>query len=335
MNSQPLLLAALAGALLLSGCGANTGLLIRPVPTYQNLQEMVVASDPGWFVRDKIAVIDVEGILVNERDTGLFASQENPVSLFVEKIDKAQADPDVRALVLRINTPGGGVTASDILYQRVQRFRRARPEVPVIAAIQDLGTSGGYYVACAADAIVAQPTSLTGSIGVIMQTFSVAGTMRLLRIEAVAVTSGPHKDMISPLAPLEAEDLAIVQDIVDQFHERFIAVIVAGRPDLAEGRIRELADGRVYTGIEAHQYGLVDALGSMNDAVLLAKRRSGADRVQVVMYDRPLGYRANVYSQGSVAAPQVNLVNVSVPGMLDLARPRFLYLWSGQFPGPR
>ncbi len=335
MKRTALFLSAWVLPLALSACGQNVGWVIKPVPLDERLRETVVASDSGLFVRDKVVIVDLDGIILNNRHRGLLDWEENPVSLFIEKIDKAEADDSVKALVVRINSPGGSVTASDILYHRLVRFRQAR-KVPVIAMIEDLGASGGYYLACGADSILAHPTSVTGSIGVIVQAFSLQGTMKLIGVEAKAVTSGQHKDMLSPFKPLDPKDMAIVQAMVDDFYGRFVKVVVANRcsdqagKKLTQDQVKKLCDGRVYTGQQALDAGLIDALGYMNDAILLAKKRSGASRVKVVLYDRPMGYNANFYSQAPVPAAQFNLFNLNVPDLLAAGQPQFLYLWTGQ-----
>lgn len=328
MNTRHIL-AAVAAAVLLAGCGQNVGFLVRPVPLDQRLSETVIQRDAGWFVTDKIAIVDVDGILLNQRQMGFFSGGENPVSLFIEKFDKAQADEDVKAVVLRINSPGGGVTASDIMYHRLLRFRHARPTVPVIAVLEDVGASGAYYIACGANRIVAHPTSIVGSIGVIVQTFSLAGTMRMLGIDAKAVVSGPYKDMASPLAPLRDKDLAELQRLVDDHYEGFVKVVRKGRSSLSEQQVRQLADGRVWTGTEALANGLVDATGYMSDAISAAKAASGSRKARVVIYDRPFGYRANAYSQlPPTGASQINLLNVNLPDIMAASGPQFMYLWT-------
>jgi len=321
---------ALAISACLAGCGKNVGWVVKPVPIDEALQETVIASDPGLFVADKIVLIDVDGLLFNQRRGGLFGQAENPVSLLAEKLDKAQADPNVKAVVLRINSPGGAVTASDIMYTRVKRFSHAK-QVPVVAVIEDVGASGGYYIACAADKIIAHPTSVTGSIGTIVQTVSFAGTMQWLRIEAKAVTSGPRKDMASPFKPLDPKDLAILQQMVDEYYQRFLDVVAASRSELDAEKIKALADGRVYTGRQAKEEGLVDDLGGVEDAIAAAKQAAGTGRVKVVMYHRPMGYRANVYSVAPTAPTHgdINLVSLSADQLLSAAQPQFLYLWTG------
>ncbi len=329
MKMRMVIVLAAVGTLL-SGCGQNVGWVIKPVPLDTALRETVISTDPGLFVTDKILVLDIDGLLMNQRRQGLLSTGENPVALLVEKLDKAQRDPTIKAVVVRINSPGGGVTASDVMYDRLMRFRQSR-KVPVIAVIEDVGASGGYYVACAADTILAHPTSVTGSIGVVVQTVSFAGTMKLLRIEAKAVTSGPRKDMVSPFKPLDPQELAILQTMIDEYHQRFLAVVVKGRSGLDLEKVKALADGRVFTGRQAKEKGLVDELGYVTDAIALAKRKCGAQRVKVVMYHRPLGHPANAYSvaPSPPASPQFNLINLSVADLLAVAQPRFLYLWTG------
>ena len=312
-----------------AGCGPNVGYVVKPVPLNEEMTETVVAADGGLFVSNRIAIIDVDGLLMNQRQIGLLGSGENPVSAFIEKLDKAQADSRVKAVVLRINSPGGGVTAADIMYRRAKQLKADR-KIPVVAIIEDVGASGGYYLACSADAIIAHPTAVTGSIGVLVQTVSLSGTLSKIGVDAKAITSGKFKDMGSPLKPLDVNDAALIQNIVTEFYGRFVDVVSAGRPKLAKEKVTELADGRVYTGQQAVENGLVDSIGYVDDAVVLAKKLSGAQRVKVVMYHRPVGRKPNVYSSAQDMAPQMNLVNINAPGLVNLSQPRFLYLWAGQ-----
>jgi len=330
MNRIPITVLALVSCVFaVGGCGGNTGWLITPVNLKERLVESEIKRDPGWFVRDKIAVVDVSGVILNDRSRGLFGQGENPVSLFIEKIDRAQDDPNVKALVLRINSPGGGVTASDIMYDRVMKYKSATKK-PVIAVMVDVAASGGYYIACAADAIIAHRTSVTGSIGVIVQTVSFAGTMDKIGVTAQAITSGKMKDMGSPFKPLDPADAAVLQGVVDDFYAKFVKVVDAGRPKLNIDQVRKLADGRIYTADEAQKNGLVDSVGFMDDALAIAKARCGSERMKAVMYDRPMGHRANAYSMAPDVGAQFNLVNVDTGTLMSMTRPRFMYLWSGR-----
>lgn len=323
-----------AAVVFIAGCGENVGYVIKPIPMEERLVERIVATEPGWFVTDRIAVIDVDGLLFNQR-MGWFGFEDNPVSLFTEKMDAVSADPRVKAVVLRINSPGGGVNASDLMYRRLMSMKESR-NIPVVAVIQDVGASGGYFLACGADEIIANPASITGSIGVIVQTFSFAGTMQKLGIDARSVTSGPRKDMSSPLKPIDADDIAVLQGIVDEFHSRFVDVVAEGRPGLDRPDIERLADGRVWTGDQARELGFVDHVGYLEEGISLAKQLSGATVVKVVMYSRPWGYRSSVYASSDAPVADAsgnvnfNLVNLNMPDMFGLTQPAFLYLWTGK-----
>ena len=161
---------------------------------------------------------------MNARQGSLLEPSENPLDLFVEAIDKAEADPSVEAIVLRINSPGGTVTAADIMYERVMHYRKTTGK-PVVASTQDLAASGGYYIACGADRIVSQPTGIVGSVGVIFMTVNVEGTMSKIGIRSDAIKSGSHKDMGSPFRTLTAEERTIFQDMIDQYYARFKGVV--------------------------------------------------------------------------------------------------------------
>ncbi|HOA72646.1 MAG TPA: signal peptide peptidase SppA [Phycisphaerae bacterium] len=316
-----------AAVLVVAGCGP-TAYKITPVPVDRTLDETTIIHEGGW-APPKIVLIDIDGIIMNREKFELLGEGENPVSLFAEKLNKAAKDPSVKGVVLRINSPGGGVTASDLMYNELQVFKqRTEGKRPVVAVLMDVAASGGYYVACGADEIVAHPTTITGSIGVIMQLFSLSGTMNKLGADATAITSGPMKDAGSPFKKLRPEERAIFQSIVDDFYARFVAVVVRGRPNLTEEKVREIADGRIYSAQQALELGLVDRIGSLRDALASVKEKIGADRVRVVMYHRPLGWKPNVYAENPAGTPQVNMVNIQLPRDMVLPEAQFLYLWA-------
>ncbi len=314
-----------AAASVLSGC-APTSFLVTPMRTRPDLRENVLRRESIWATK-KIALIDVDGALQNGRQTSLLGTPgENPVSLFVEKLDRAARDRNVRAVVIRINSPGGTVTASDLMHAELQNFRK-RTGKPVLAAMLDVAASGGYYLACAADRIYAHPTTITGSIGVIMLLPEFTGTMQKLGVAMNVVKSGAMKDTGSMFRTLEPEDRELFEHLVDGMYTRFVNVVVAGRPGLDEAQARELADGRVFLGPEAKELGLVDEVGDLKDAIAAAKTAAGIDHaVKIVQYARPLAYRPNVYARHD--APAVNIVNVELPDWLTGPSPQLLYLWA-------
>lgn len=314
-------------SVLLAGCGP-TAYKIVPIPVDRTLDETVLI-DEGGLSPAKIAVIDVDGILINTHKPSFFEEGENPVSVFVEKLDRAAKDPAVKAVVLRINSPGGGVTASDLMHQELLTFKqRTQGKKPVVAVLMDVAASGGYYVACGADRIIAQPTTVTGSIGVIMQLFSLSGTMDKIGAETTAIKSGQMKDAGSPFKKLTPAEREIFQTLVNQYFDRFVQVVAQGRPNLTEEQIRKVADGRVYSAQQALELGFVDRIGTLRDALAEIKAKIDAKRVRVVIYHRPLGWRPNIYAESPAAAPQVNMVNIQIPESLALPQAQFMYLWA-------
>jgi protease IV len=318
--------AALLGGLCVCGC-APTAYKITPVPVDRTLKEITLIHE-GGLAPPKIVLIDVEGLITNRRRFTLIGEREHPVSLFTEKLDKAAGDRRVGAIVLRINSPGGSVTATDLMYSELMHFKsRTDGERPVVAALMDVAASGGYYIACAADEIIAQPTTVTGSIGVLMQLVDVSGTMRKIGIEPQTIKSVDKKDAGSPLRTMRPEEREIFQGLVDHFHSRFVEVVAAGRAGLDEAAVREAADGRVYTAEQALELGFIDRIGTLRVALGAAKTRMGVDRVRVVTYERPLGWRPNIYAEEPAPPAQVNLFNINLPDWLH-PEPQFMYLWA-------
>lgn len=316
------------GMIAVAGCMPD-GILLTPVSTNRELVEETVIREPG-LPSDKIAVIDVTGILMNAYEPQFFGQGEHPVSRLLEQLDKAERDPHVVAVVLRINSPGGSVTASELVHQEIARFRKSTGK-PVFAMMMDVAASGGYYVACACDEIWAYNSTVTGSIGVLAQFLDVSGTMQKIGMNAPAITSGPNKDAGSPFKSMTPEQRAIFQTIVDDMYDGFVAVVTSGRPGLTEEKVRELADGRVYTAGQALKLGLIDHIGTIRDALAALKQRTGSKAVRVVTYRRPLEYRPNYYAQAPGAPStgvDVNLIKLDVPGLAGLGTPQFLYLWA-------
>lgn len=311
---------------LLTGC--FNGFVVTPTYVSSGVEESVVAKAGHWLCRDKIAVIDVDGMLFNARTSNLLTSGENPVALFREKLDAAAADRRVRAVVLRINSPGGAVTASDIMHQDLLNFR-AETRKPVVACFMDVAASGGYYIATACDLIYAHPTTVTGSIGVIMSLYNASGLMTKLGVTSDPIKSGANKDLANPARPMTDEERGILQNVVNSFHNQFVQVVAVGR-NLPEERVRALADGRIYTGVEAKALGLVDEVGYLEDALGAALDLACLRDAAIVAYDRCEGTRGSIYSGLNI--PREIKVNVGVPGLTPPAGAAFLYLWEPGVP---
>jgi protease-4 len=309
-----------------AGCGPSA-LLIQKVPGGRKLKETQIGRDKGLFVVDKIAIIDVDGLMANTARRGFLQEGDNQVSLFVEKLDKAREDKAVKAVVLRLNSPGGTVAAADTMYHRLRRFKN-KSSKPVVACMLDVAASGAYFLACGCDGIVAQPSTITGSIGTIVQTISFAGTMRMLGVKSVAIKSGELKDMGSPLHDLTEAEREVLQGLISGFYEQFVTVVDKGRPELSQEQVRQLADGRVFTAKQAMAEGLIDRIGYPSDAVEWAKELAQVDKARVVIYHRPAVYKPNIYSSETYSHSDVApLVNVELPDWLTGHGTQFLYLW--------
>lgn len=274
----------------------------------------------------KVLLLDLSGVISSQDKDGLI-SQPNMLATVKEELTRASKDDKVKAVVVRINSPGGTVNASDILYHELKQFKTTR-KVPVIASMMDVATSGGYYLAMASDAILVHPSTVTGSIGVIMLTVNAKGLLEKVGVEANAITSGPRKDMGSPFRLMTAEEKAIFQGVIDSFYQRFLTVVQEGRPQLSAEQLKKLADGRIYTGEQAKEAGLVDEIGYLDEAIELAKKKAGLSEARVVTYRRRGEYQNNVYSR--LLAPSTGLSSLASMDLLSLVRggnPQFMYLW--------
>lgn len=313
--------------LLLAGCGVPS-LLITPVSNTNKLEE-VDAEPGGKWTRSKVAIIELDGLLMNARSGGFLQPTENKLSLFTQQLNRAARDNAVKAVVLRINSPGGTVTCSDAMYEMIRDFR-AETKKPVVASAQEICASGAYYIACGADEIVANPTSVVGSIGVILQTFEFSGTMSKLGIRSEAITSGALKDMGSPFKPLDPQARAVMQGMIDEYYDRFVGVVKSNRAELVSGGSERLAtatDGRVFSGEQAHAMGLVDRIGRLEDAIERARELGKAPNARAVMYKRPYGYSGSIYATNPTPQPAANVLTLQLPEN-DLLLPRgFYYLW--------
>jgi len=208
----------------------------------------------GGFLDNRIALIKIEGVIVDSTDT-------------IEELRRYKESTGVKAIILRINSPGGGVVPSQEIYEEVKKIREEGKK-KVVVSMGTVAASGGYYIASASNRIVANPGTLTGSIGVIMELANVEGLFKKIGVESVVIKSGRNKDVGSPFRKMLPEERAILQRLMDDVHTQFIQAVAAGR-GLTEDRVREMADGSVFTGRQAKELGLVDEIGNFQDTVRL------------------------------------------------------------------
>lgn len=319
-------LSALLAACCASGCVFITGdfdpLSRRPRP----LLERAVSGEGDA----KILLIDLSGVISSEEERGPLGlgRQESPVARVEAELDKAREDDDVRAVVVRVNSPGGTVTASDIIYSQLMRFKAER-RVPVLVQMLDLATSGGYYVALAGDEILASPTTVTGSIGVLFTNISAAGLLDKIGVRDQTIASGRMKDIGSPLRTMTPEERAVLEALIGDMQARFVGLVRARRPGLTAEMADQMVDGRVFSADQALRGGLVDGIDYLDGTIARARQRAGLTEATVIRYQRGDEFADGLYAHGGLPPAQVTQVTL-LPGAERRLPPgpSFLYLWA-------
>lgn len=283
----------------------------------------------------KILLVSIDGVIHDTPGPAdlLGFEQESPIARLREELDRAAADPSIRALLLRVDSPGGTVTASHLFYEELLAFKRER-QVPIVAQLMGTAASGGYYVAMTADEIVAYPTTVTGSIGVVFTLFpNLSGLFEKLGVADQTFTSGSFKDIGSSTRPMRSDEREQLQSIVDDLHLRFVEVVETGRSELSREEIEALADGSIFSAGQAHARGLIDHVGGLDVSLAVAQRRAGISDARVVTYHRPEEYRQNLYTRAAKPAPQKLQLEIGGgPTWPEIEGPAFLYMW---MPGLR
>jgi protease-4 len=273
----------------------------------------------------RIAIIDLDGPILNRNASNIAAAGENPVSFFQEKLSAVEATPGVVAVVLRINSTGGSVTATEMLWDQLVRFR-ARTRLPMVACVLDFGTGGAYYLASAADRIVAYPSSLLGGIGVTINLYNLRETMATLNVFPQTVKAGDQIDLGTVQEELSPEGRAILQRLADEFHEAFIRVVRASRPGLPPVPA-PIYDGRVFSGRQALELGLIDRVGTLELALDLAREMGGVPVATAAIFHREGDVARTPYAVTRNDPPATSLVPLNVPGLNQRDLPTFLYQW--------
>jgi protease-4 len=322
-----------AAALSTAGCGNRT-IRVDIVPTENKLKQ-VEMGDADVFTTDKVAIVNVSGMISNFRAGSFLSNGTNAVSDFRETLDEIEKDKSVKAVVLRINSPGGTVTASDMMYKDLKNFRE-KTKKPVVVQMMDVCASGGYYLSCAADYRMAYPTTITGSIGVIIQTLNFSGTLKMIGVSPKAITSRENKDMGSPFRPMTDNDEKLLKGLVDQFYSGFLDVVKTSPHHVKAEDWSAVTDGRVVTGNDAVKLGLIDEIGTIDDAISKAKSLAKIDKARIITYTRSTEGKGSAYAAaeplGNTPGTQVNLININMDSdtFVPVMHPQFLYMWTGQ-----
>ena len=336
MNPASVLRSAAAAMILALSAGCIYAPIDFGIGEIGKMQEVTLVES---HVKQKILMLHIDGEINDQGTSSFFGSTEGTCAQVKDVLDLARDDEHVVAVLLRVNSPGGGVTASDIIYREILEWKR-QTKKPVVALMMDTAASGGYYISMAADKVIAHPTCITGSIGVITMLPNVSGLADKLGVQVVTIKSGEHKDMGSMFRPSTDDDRKLFQSLIDQMYGRFVDVVTEGRHGLLKReRVKELADGRVYTAAEAKAAKLIDDVGYFDDALAAVKALAGVKEARVVAFERKgLGNgRRTIYST-SLADPigasflgrgqegDRNLVKIDAGPVLP-SGPVFKYLW--------
>jgi len=270
----------------------------------------------------KVAILVVDGLI------------SNPDGFIKQQIDRVERDKNVQALVLRIDSPGGTVNASDYFYHRLQQLGEKRPEMPIVVSMGGIAASGGYYMAMAVgnrkDTIFAEPTTWTGSIGVVIPHYNISGLMKNWDIQDDSIASHRLKTAGSFTKPMTDEERAILQGLVDESFNRFKEVVRAGRPKFRESptELDKLATGQVYTADQAKRAGLVDRIGFLDDAVARALELADldAENAHVIKYQKETSFASLFLESCAPLKPGWSTAVAELTAVLDAATPRAYYL---------
>lgn len=288
--------------------------LIGMVAVFATTQDGIFTEDiiVAGPAATKIAVINLQDLIDDETAEDIY-----------KQIKRASEDENVKGLIIRVNSPGGTVAASDRINQEILKYKD-ETEKPVVAFMQDIATSGGYYASVAADKIVAEPTIITGSIGVIFGHFVIRELLEeKLGIEPVIIKSGEKKDWPSPFSETtDAQRRYIERKLITPAYERFVRIVADQRAELSADDVRQLADGSIYNADEALENKMIDQIGYLDDAIETAKELAGVEKARVVEYKEPFSFASFLRSG------QSSRLKIDKTTLYEFTKPQLLYLWT-------
>lgn len=303
---------------------------------FSDAQDSLLSLDSPEFVEkriesgtsmNRIAVLEVNGVIQDVAGANsIFQMPGYNHRQFLGMLDEAKNNDLVKGIILRINSPGGGVVESAEIHDKIVKIRE-ETEKPVFVAMESVAASGGYYIAAPADKIFAHPATITGSLGVIMETIDYSELVDQLGIQFETVKSGAYKDIGTPNREMTDEEREILQTMVNNSYEQFVDVIANGRK-MSEAEVKQIADGRIYDGLQAKDLNLIDELGSIDDVIQAMKEEIGDENANIIKYE--LGFRLGSFFQ--LSAQKLFGNDYDILGIKQLIResnsPRIMYLYT-------
>ena len=272
--------------------------------------------------KNKVVCIEAFGIIsFAKASSGLFQEQ-GLATRIVKQIEAAEKDDDVIAILLIVDSPGGGVTASDIIYDKLSRFKNSKKGRKVVTLLRDLAASGGYYISAAADKIIAHRTTVTGSIGVILSSYNIKKLGEKIGIKDVTVKSGKYKDILNPFRDTSPEEISILQNVINDLYNRFVEIVATNR-NMTVAEVKKIANGSIYSAPHALLLGLIDEIGNFDTAVNSLKKLTGENKIKIIKYKRNVSF-FDLFSSKINLAPQVNF---PLPERWKNQSPSFQFLW--------
>lgn len=293
-------------------------------PERDRQREKAWVSGNGSETDPKILRIRITGI-ISETHDDVFGSEKSSASAALEKIRAATRDKEIRGLYLVIDTPGGEVTLSDVIADALLRFKKSAKGRFILAEMGACCCSGGYYIAACADRILAHPTTITGSIGVIMATLNAAELAKKIGIESVVIATGANKSMLDPLKPVDEKHVGIFRKAVEADYERFLEVVSKGRKIPVE-KIRPIADGRVFCAEEAKKLGLVDVIGYSEDSEAMLAEMAKSKKIRVIRYKDEFTWR-DLFDDSFFSAKGMCRALLEMSGGNRTLKPAFIVEW--------
>ncbi|SIQ13459.1 protease-4 [Peribacillus simplex] len=299
----------------------------------ENIIDELFASESAFYEEviegddysNVIAVFDVEGTIQDTGEASLLSSATYNHRAFMDKLKMAEENDDIKGIILRVNSPGGGVVESAEIYDKILDIKKAKK--PVYVSMGSMAASGGYYISAPADKIYASPETMTGSLGVIMHGYNYEKLAKKYGVEFETIKSGPHKDIMSPTREMTGEEREILQNMINNSYDQFVKVIADGR-GMTEKEVREIADGRIYDGRQAKENHLIDDFGHLDDVIAAMKTDIGKKDAQVIRYTDEAGF-GSLFSMGAQKMLGNDVETAVLTKILSSSNsPRLMYLYA-------